>query len=279
MELFGMLKNEDYCSKEIFFLTTDLCPKHRSEIIRKIKERQEAGLPCKVVSTQCIEAGVDLDFKVLYRALAPLESIIQAAGRCNRSGKWNIGKVIIFEPEVEGNLYPPDRWYQNAAVVVKEILSREMIDINNPECIANYYEVLFKEYAKDKEALTDAIENRNYEETAKEYKLIENQGKKVIVPFGGSYQLYKEVRRDLLVGNLIPELIKRAAEITVNTFEKDIEKYCEQVYYFDRKMKQKVESNFYILRTQYEYMYWEDMGLQFVEKENTKCEEDSFIIC
>ena len=44
-------------------------------------------------------------------------------------------------------------------------------------------------------------------------------------------------------------------------------------------MKQKVESNYYVLRTQYEYMYWEDMGLQFVEKENTKCEEDSFIIC
>lgn len=279
VELFGMLKNEDYCSKEIFFLTTDLCPKHRSEIIRKIKERQEAGLPCKVVSTQCIEAGVDLDFQVLYRALAPLESIIQAAGRCNRSGKWNIGKVIVFEPKAEGNLYPPDRWYQNAAIVVKEILSREMIDINNPECIANYYEVLFKEYAKVKESLTDAIENRNYEETAKEYKLIENRGKKVIVPFEESYQLYKEVRRDLLAGNLTPELMKRAAEITVNTFEKDIEKYCEQVYYFDRKMKQKVESNYYVLRTQYEYMYWEDMGLQFVEKENTKCEEDSFIIC
>lgn len=254
VELFELLKSEDCSSEEIFFLTTDLCPKHRSEIIRKIKERQEAGLPCKVVSTQCIEAGVDLDFQALYRALAPLESIIQAAGRCNRSGKWSIGKVIVFEPEAEGNLYPPDRWYQNAAIVVKEILSREMIDINNPNSIANYYDVLFKEYAKDKESLTDAIENRNYEETAKEYKLIENQGEKVIVPFEGSYQLYKEVREELLAGKLTPELMKRAAEITVNTFEKDIEKYCEQIYYFDRKMKQKVESNYYVLRTQYEYM-------------------------
>lgn len=278
VELFELLKSEDCSSEEIFFLTTDLCPKHRSEIIRKIKERQEAGLPCKVVSTQCIEAGVDLDFQVLYRALAPLEAIIQAAGRCNRSGKWNMGKVIVFEPETEGNLYPPDRWYQNAAIVVKEILSREMIDINNPNSIANYYDVLFKEYAKDKESLTDAIENRNYEETAKEYKLIENQGEKVIVPFEGSYQLYKEVREELLAGKLTPELMKRAAEITVNTFEKDIEKYCEQIYYFDRKMKQKVESNYYVLRTQYEYMYWEDMGLQFkIEEQNDA--EDNFIFC
>ena len=92
-----------------------------------------------LASTQCIEAGVDLDFCVLYRALAPLEAIIQAAGRCNRNGKSGVGKVVVFEPEVEGSLYPPDKWYQNAAIVVKEILSRENIEINDPECISNYY--------------------------------------------------------------------------------------------------------------------------------------------
>ena len=139
VELFEVLKSDDCNREELFFLTTDLCPKHRSEVIRNIKERQKAGLPCKVISTQCIEAGVDLDFRVLYRALAPLEAIIQAVGRCNRSGRFEMGKVVVFEPEVEGNLYPPDKWYQNAAVVVKEILSRENIDINDPKCISNYY--------------------------------------------------------------------------------------------------------------------------------------------
>ena len=279
VKLFEFLKNDHCDREEIFFLTTDLCPKHRSEVIRKIKERQKAGLPCKVISTQCIEAGVDLDFHVLYRALAPLEAIIQAAGRCNRSGKFGTGKVVVFEPEVEGSLYPTDKWYQNAAVVVKEILSRENIDINDPECISNYYEILFREYAKDKEALTKAIENRDYEETAREYRLIDNQGKKVIVPFREKMQLYEEVRKDLLSGNLTPELVKRSVEITVNTFEKDIEKYCEQAYYFDRKRKQKMESGYYVLRTQYEYMYREDMGLQFEEGENEKCEGNSLFFC
>ena len=279
VKLFEFLKNDHCDRKEIFFLTTDLCPKHRSEVIRKIKERQKAGLPCKVISTQCIEAGVDLDFHVLYRALAPLEAIIQAAGRCNRSGRFEIGKVVVFEPEVEGSLYPPDKWYQNAAVVVKEILSRENIDINNPECISNYYEILFREYAKDKEALTKAIEDRDYKETAREYRLIDNQGKKVIVPFGEKMQLYKDVRKELLGGNLAPKLVKKSAEITVNTFEKDVEKYCEQAYYFDRKRKQKMESGYYVLRTQYEYMYREDMGLQFEEEgENEKCEENGLIL-
>ena len=279
VKLFEFLKNDHCDREEIFFLTTDLCPKHRSEVIRKIKERQKAGLPCKVISTQCIEAGVDLDFHVLYRALAPLEAIIQAAGRCNRSGRFEIGKVVVFEPEVEGSLYPPDKWYQNAAVVVKEILSRENIDINNPECISNYYEILFREYAKDKEALTKAIEDRDYKETAREYKLIDNQGKKVIVPFGEKMQLYKDVRKELLGGNLAPKLVKKSAEITVNTFEKDVEKYCEQAYYFDQKKKQKMESGYYVLRTQYEYMYREDMGLQFEEEgENEKCEENGLIL-
>lgn len=279
VKLFEFLKNDHCDRKEIFFLTTDLCPKHRSEVIRKIKERQKAGLPCKVISTQCIEAGVDLDFHVLYRALAPLEAIIQAAGRCNRSGKFEIGKVVVFEPEVEGSLYPPDKWYQNAAVVVKEILSRENIDINNPECISNYYEILFREYAKDKEELTKAIEDRDYKETAREYRLIDNQGKKVIVPFGEKMQLYKDVRKELLGGNLAPKLVKKSAEITVNTFEKDVEKYCEQAYYFDQKKKQKMESGYYVLRTQYEYMYREDMGLQFEEEgENEKCEENGLIL-
>ena len=279
VKLFEFLKNDHCDREEIFFLTTDLCPKHRSEVIRKIKERQKAGLPCKVISTQCIEAGVDLDFRVLYRALAPLEAIIQAAGRCNRSGRFEIGKVVVFEPEVEGSLYPPDKWYQNAAVVVKEILSRENIDINDPECISNYYEILFREYAKDKEALTKAIEDRDYKETAREYRLIDNQGKKVIVPFGEKMQLYKDVRKELLGGNLAPKLVKKSAEITVNTFEKDVEKYCEQAYYFDQKKKQKMESGYYVLRTQYEYMYREDMGLQFEEEgENEKCEENGLIL-
>ena len=279
VKLFEFLKNDHCDREEIFFLTTDLCPKHRSEVIRSIKERQKAGLPCKVISTQCIEAGVDLDFRVLYRALAPLEAIIQAAGRCNRSGRFETGKVVVFEPEVEGNLYPPDKWYQNAAVVVKEILSRENIDINDPKCISNYYEILFREYAKDKEALAKAIEDRDYKETAREYKLIDNQSKKVIVPFREKMQLYKDVRKELLSGNLTPELVKRSAEITVNTFEKDVEKYCEQAYYFDRKRKQKMESGYYVLRTQNEYMYREDMGLQFEEEvENKKCEDNGLIL-
>ena len=83
----------------------------------------------------------------------------------------------------------------------------------------------------------------------------------------------------MLSGNLNPKLVKRAAEITVNTFENNMEKYCEQIWHFDRKAKQKIESDYYVLRTQYEFMYRKDMGLQFHVKENEKEDENSLFFC
>lgn len=73
-------------AESTFFLTTDLCPAHRLAVLREIRERMQAGLPCRLVSTQCIEAGVDLDFPVVFRALAPLDAIIQAAGGATEMG-------------------------------------------------------------------------------------------------------------------------------------------------------------------------------------------------
>ncbi|MBP6057546.1 MAG: CRISPR-associated helicase Cas3' [Nitrosomonas sp.] len=75
-----------------------MCGQHRSRIIRYIKWRLKKNKPLRVVSTQLVEAGVDLDFPVIYRALAGLDSIAQAAGRCNREGKLEKGKVIVFVP-------------------------------------------------------------------------------------------------------------------------------------------------------------------------------------
>ena len=117
--LFQALSEQVEEKEGLFLLSTDLCPAHRLEVVEEIKRRQRAGLPCIVVATQCIEAGVDLDFDVMYRALAPLEAMIQAAGRCNRNGRLKDGGlVVIFEPQEEGRLYPDDS-YQRAASIVK----------------------------------------------------------------------------------------------------------------------------------------------------------------
>ncbi|WP_028875187.1 CRISPR-associated endonuclease Cas3'' [Tepidiphilus margaritifer] len=79
-------------------LSALMCPAHRSVVIGQIKKRLGEGIPTRVVSTQLVEAGVDLDFPVVYRAIAGLDSIAQAAGRCNREGKLVKGEVIVFVP-------------------------------------------------------------------------------------------------------------------------------------------------------------------------------------
>jgi CRISPR-associated endonuclease/helicase Cas3 len=89
-------------------LSAAMCPKHRLELIQGIRDRLRAEQPCRVISTQLIEAGVDVDFPVVWRALGPLDSIVQVAGRCNREGRLAAGEVHIFRPadhKLPGDVY------------------------------------------------------------------------------------------------------------------------------------------------------------------------------
>jgi CRISPR-associated endonuclease/helicase Cas3 len=86
-------------NKGTLHLSALMCGAHRSQVIGDIKARLKAGVPTRVVSTQLVEAGVDVDFPVVFRALAGLDSIAQAAGRCNREGRLaKKGEVVIFVP-------------------------------------------------------------------------------------------------------------------------------------------------------------------------------------
>lgn len=257
-KLFHIL--EEAVPESVFCLTSDLCPAHRSYVLEIVKERLAEGKNCYLVATQCIEAGVDLDFPVIYRALAPLESIIQAAGRCNRNGDGPDGRVVVFLPDEE-RLYPPGTYYQRAAICVKTLASRHPIDCFNQKHIEEYYEILYSNTA-DKEKLKKAIQERDYEEVQKEYKLIESKGVQVIVPWEDKMDLFLSVQEEYEKTGLTQELMKRARPLTVSSFaENQVEKCCTPLFFRIYGKENEVRTDWYLLGNR--ECYHEKLGLNF----------------
>lgn len=272
-KLFNELKNRCDSDEEVFLLTTDLCPAHRSAVIDKIKDRlnPDSPKPCRVVATQCIEAGVDLDFNVMYRALAPLEAIIQAAGRCNRNGSLpDGGKLIVFEVMEDGGY--PGAFYEKAANEVRYLWKANEklgVDLDNPETIQSYYNRLFKK-EKGKASLNDALNKKNYYDVAKEYQLITNQGIQLIVPWSEKKELFNNIRLRLEEKGLTAEIMREVAPITVSCFEKEwVEQHAEPLYFWKRVngTRVKLESGYYILNVGHEKYYDEKLGLKMGEIE------------
>ncbi|MDJ0687762.1 MAG: CRISPR-associated helicase Cas3' [Xenococcaceae cyanobacterium MO_188.B32] len=119
--------NTDY----LFHLSTLLCGQHRREVLEQVRDRlnPKNHRPCILISTQVVEAGVDLDFPLVYRAIAPLDRIVQAAGRCNREGKLAKGDVVIFNPQ-DGKV-PPEE-YNTAVNETTKLLKRKNLNLHDP---------------------------------------------------------------------------------------------------------------------------------------------------
>jgi CRISPR-associated helicase Cas3/CRISPR-associated endonuclease Cas3-HD len=178
---------------DVFHMSTNLCPAHRKSVIDEINARlQDNNRPVYLVATQCIEAGVDISFQKAYRALAPLESIAQVAGRCNRGGEYGAEcEVVVFVPAKqsgEKSLYPPG--YQAAADATRAFvlsLKPEQAEkvIHRPDEITRYYRTLYDltKNTKPKKEFAEAIYERDFERVANHYRLIATDTVRVLVPF------------------------------------------------------------------------------------------------
>ncbi|MFA5153795.1 MAG: CRISPR-associated helicase Cas3' [Clostridia bacterium] len=257
--LFNILETKLPSSQDyLFHISSDMCVAHRKDIISKIKAKQKNNQPCLLVSTQCIEAGVDLDFNSMYRTLAPLESIIQSAGRCNRNGNNEIGNVVVFIPEEEKY---PGTYYNNAANIVKLLVKEQGIDINNINDMDRYYSYLFKQFNADKNALSTAVDNMDFEEVTNQYQLIPNTVYNVIVPYENKIELFNEVVKDIRENGLSNKAIAKARPITVNTYYKQIEDVSERLYFKAKSSRQEdFSTNWFILLDS--KFYDKNLGLQ-----------------
>ncbi|MGN7612586.1 CRISPR-associated helicase Cas3' [Magnetococcales bacterium HHB-1] len=173
-------------SADIFHLSTALCPRHRSEVLSEVHQRLASGKKCRLVATQCVEAGVDIDFPAVFRAFAPLESLAQAAGRCNREGKMSFGEMTVFQlPKAEDG-YPPE--YERGIAVCRYLLKNSpdyCLDLNNPLLYHQYYISCFNlADAEDSQGvLWEAIKTRDFSAVSKHYRLIREDSISVVVPY------------------------------------------------------------------------------------------------
>lgn len=211
----------------VFHLSTNLCAEHRWVVMDRIRTRLAAGLPCRLVSTQCVEAGVDVDFPIVFRAMAPLESIAQAAGRCNREGKLNeqgrFGKVVVFEPDEEDGWrkrFPTHSYYQATQVTQTLLSLRGNLDINDPEVFRAYYHRLYNlnDPASQNADLAQAIQSLDFVEIAKAYRLIVQGAIQVLVPWEDRYDEFQALRTEADQRGISANWMRRAQGLAVSVY-------------------------------------------------------------
>lgn len=139
-----------------FHLSTAMCAAHRLQVLDEVRRRLKANEPCHLVSTQLIEAGVDVDFPLVLRELAPLEAVVQAAGRCNREGRrigphgQPGGNVVVFR-SVDGGLPRGDGWYPRGCDTLETqfLNAGHEPDIASPADLHEYFERLYRKGSLD----------------------------------------------------------------------------------------------------------------------------------
>ncbi len=191
-----------------YHLSALMCPEHRSEILKAIKQRLKDGLPTRVISTQLVEAGVDVDFPVVFRALAGLDSIAQAAGRCNRDGRLTEpGTTYIFKPEHQEE----EAYFRLTAQIAAQVIDLHE-DLLGEDAIRCYFELYYHQQGKaskwDNKGIMDCFRvdaydaefpfHFDFKKAASEFRLIENDYQMpVIIPFDeNSRQLIGQLRNE-----------------------------------------------------------------------------------
>ncbi|KJS22423.1 MAG: CRISPR-associated protein Cas3 [Pseudomonas sp. BRH_c35] len=172
-------------------LTTMMCAKHRSQVLAEVRQLLLAGEPCRLVATSLIEAGVDVDFPAVLRAEAGLDSIAQAAGRCNREGRRSLAEseVLVFTT-ANPDWLPPEELRQFAQAA-REVMRLYPDDCLSMAAIERYFRLLYWQKGPDELDARDLLgliekgrlDGLPYETLASKFCMIENQQLPVIVPF------------------------------------------------------------------------------------------------
>lgn len=200
-------KEHESLSDAVFHLSTWMYPAHRLAVLAEVSNRLAEMKPCLLVATQCIEAGVDVDFPAVWRAFGPYDSIVQAAGRCNRNGSLKddlgqpvLGQVHVFAP---ADATTPQGTYASAMQTADLLRKLGMADPENPVSFETYFRLLYQTTVPDPGgcAIQSAREKLHFEEVSKMFNFIDSDSVPLLVE--------SAVMRD---GSTVEQLFKQKAE-------------------------------------------------------------------
>lgn len=199
-------------------LSAGMCAEHRTAVLRLVRCKLDRKLPCRVISTQVIEAGVDVDFPAVYRAAAGLDSVAQAAGRCNREGQLigedgraRPGRVVVFDYDEQANRPPP--FVRRAAGHFREVAPDHEGDLLSPEAIEAYFRLHYWQQGGDSGRGWDEGREKKsvmrcfggedgnplhhqFRDAAGRYQLIDDAQTPILVPYGRrGHELIRELER------------------------------------------------------------------------------------
>ena len=224
-EIFNKLDDDNK-----FHLSALMCPVHRRDVLGKIKMHLKDGKNCKVISTPLIEAGVDVDFPYVYRAMAGIDSIIQAAGRCNREGNIVQGTVFVFKPISEYSNLKGDL---KRRAEISEIIFRRFKDPLSLEAIDEYFKNLYsfsdKNFSDSKEIINDFEEGKkllefNFKTVSGKFKLIEDKSYSIVIPFNDKAdKLINEAK----FSNYPHSVARKLQQFTVPAYGNEYKNLCE----------------------------------------------------
>ena len=209
-QLYHALLEEGKEAQDVIHLSRNMCSAHLKERIAEVRQRLKAGLPTLVISTQLIEAGVDIDLPIVYRAMSGLDSIVQAGGRCNREGKLPVpGEVHVFYLSDGGKAVKAIAQGQNATRFLLDN-HKEHTRLSMPlELIEAYYaryyasissfdEKNIKEYLYSEECEDWEFD---FQQASEDFQLIEDVGCELFVPYGRGKELLEGLQKQTLYLN------------------------------------------------------------------------------
>ena len=206
----------------VFHLSTAMYPKHRRRVLDKIRRLVKDGKRCILISTSLVEAGVDLDFCTVYRQLAGVDSMIQAAGRCNREGKRAAQDSFAYLFQFEEKEYVPGQQLQ---IDVSKMLLSEGEDISSLHRIEKYFEALyhFRGESLDKKKIFEEFKDKryNFAKAAKEFKLIEEN---TLTVFISREEDAEELLWQIKHQGYTKSGMRKAGQYCIQLYENDIEK-------------------------------------------------------